>query len=85
MRRSGLRLTQVLGAIVFFLLSSVSAAYGVVNLMDTEQTVFGPTRVGPALPALQFVISAICIIAAIFLARACATCCRKCLKKTDEA
>ena len=76
-----MRLKHVLGAILFFLLSSVSAAYGVVNLMDTDQTVFGPTRVGPALPALQFTISAICIIAAIFLARACATCCRECMKK----
>ena len=80
-----MNLKHVFGAIIFFLFSGTFAAYGVVNVVDVERTVFGPTRVGPALPALQFTISAACIVAAILLGRACVSCCRKCVNKKDQA
>ena len=65
---------HIVGAIFFFLLAAVLGAYGLINLFTVTQTIFGPAKVGLALPILQFLLSLLCIGAAIASARACAHC-----------
>ena len=69
------------GAIVFFLLAVLSGTYGVINLITVQQTIFGPAKVGTALPVLQLLLALLCVLAALASVKACTHCWK--LRKTD--
>ncbi len=68
---------HIVGAIFFFVLAAVTGVYGFINLFTVTQTLFGPAKVGAALPTLQFFLSLVFIGAAIGSARACDQCRRR--------
>ena len=69
---------NIIGALFFGALSAVTGGYGVFNLVDVQQTVFGPARVDSAIPVVQIVLAIVLIGVAIMFARLCANRCKRC-------
>lgn len=69
---------NIIGALFFGSLAVLTGGFGVFNLVDVQQTMFGPARVATAIPIVQLTMAVALIVIAILFARACANRCRRC-------
>lgn len=75
---------NVIGALVFGALSALTGGYGVFNLVNVQQTMFGPARVDTGIPIMQLVLAAVLIGVAVMFARLCVNRCKRCAQDMEQ-